>query len=85
MKDDVKILITDKCTEKEAEKYLASGTEIYTEQELIWMVENEMSDDMGYDESDRQKYLDMIQFHKEINDWSIVKYGNEYYYIAYVL
>lgn len=80
----LEILIADNCTEKEAEKYLAS-TEIYTEQELVWMVENEMTDDMGYDESDRQKYLDMIQFHTPVSDWSVVEYKGETYYISYVL
>lgn len=85
MKDDIKILIADKCTENEANKYLAAGTTIYTESDLVYMINNEMSDDMGYDESDRQKYINMVQTHKAINDWSIVKYGNEYYYIAYVL
>lgn len=81
----IRILMADRCTEAEAKKYLESGTEIYDETELMWMITNEMSDDRGFDDEDRQKYLDMIQNHIPLPDWSIVGFNDEVYYIAYVL
>ena len=76
----IRILMADRCTEAEAKKYLESGTEIYDETELMWMITNEMTDD-----EDKQKHLDMIQNHIPLPDWSIVGFNDEVYYIAYVL
>ena len=81
----IRILMADRCTEAEAKKYLESGAEIYDETELMWIITNEMTDDRGFDDEDRQKYLDMIQNHIPLPDWSIVGFNDEVYYIAYAL
>lgn len=83
--NELEILMLDHCTETEAKRFIENGASVYGERELIWMIENEMSDDMGYDDEDRQRMLDMIKTHTPVSDWSVVEYGNETYYISYVL
>ena len=73
---EIEILMKDRCTRAEAEKFIKAGTTIYTEEQEIVEVAREVSDDETIT-------LDNIR-RGNVTDISYVRYNDNDYYIVYV-
>ena len=72
----INVLIADRCTRTEAEKFLKAGTTIYTDEQEIVNVAREVSDDEPIT-------LDNIKS-GNVTDISYIRYNGNDYYIVYV-
>lgn len=72
----INVLMADRCTRAEAERFIKAGTTIYTDEQEIVEVAREVS----YDESIT---LDNIK-NGNVTDISYVRYNGNDYYIVYV-
>ena len=72
----IEVLMADRCTRAEAEKFIKAGTTIYTEEQEIVEVAREVSDDETIT-------LDNIKS-GNVTDISYVRYNDNDYYIVYV-
>lgn len=79
----IEVLVADRCTENEAEKYLERGTTIFESEEFELNVEKYL-DEWYYDEDDKDRIYDMIKTGNPATDWGVVTYNNNKYYIMYV-
>lgn len=81
--DEIKVLMKDRCTKKEAEDALKRGSIVYPDFEEnleLYLAEAEEMIDKEYSERLRR----MVETQTEICDWSIVEMGGKRYYIQYV-
>ena len=83
----IEILMADRCTKGEAEKFLKNGTLIYIAKDfesnyMEYASEDHASEEDIKDLTDR--YKNMIDNQEPITDWSIVNLGGKRYYIEYV-
>lgn len=83
----IKILMKDRCTKSEAEKYLENRVTIYEDLEENleqyleeWTHLNDESDDVKYTDQVRE----MIETKIPMTDWGVVEYEGHTYYIEYV-
>ena len=78
----INVLMTDRCTRAEAEKFLKNGTVVFEDFE-----ENVESylDEWDVDEDDREPYRKMVANKITVTDWGIVEQDGKTYYIMYVL
>lgn len=87
----IEILMRDRCTQKEAERFLKDGTQIYTADELRETLdkwpEELIPENTGPEEAAETKaaYLEMLDHGVEMQDHSIVEVDGQKYIIAYVL
>lgn len=81
---DIKVLMADRCTEKEAVKFLETGTAVFSASDFESNFDSYMSE-WGMDADDAEEYRAMIEKEKPMMDWSIVYFEDEKYYISYVL
>ena len=72
----INVLMADRCTRAEAEKFLNYGTTIYTDEQEIIEVAREVS-------ADETITLDNIKS-GNVTDISYVRYNDNDYYIVYV-
>lgn len=72
----IEILKEDRCTRAEAERFIKSGTTIYTDEQEILEVAREVSDNESIT-------LDNIK-NGNVTDISYVRYNDNDYYIVYV-
>ena len=72
----INVLMADRCTRTEAEKFIKAGTTIYTDEQEIVEVAKEVSDNESIT-------LDNIK-NGNVTDISYVRYNNNDYYIVYV-
>jgi hypothetical protein len=80
---NIKILMKDYCTRKEAKYFLENNTKVFSREELKKNIEIYFNE-WGVPVEERQSYFDMIENEKPVVFWSIVKYKNEIYYIQYI-
>ena len=83
----IEILMADRCTQREAEKFLKNGTVIYTAKDFESNYMDYASEDHASEEDMKELadlYKKMIDSQEPITDWSIVNLGGERYYIEYV-
>lgn len=81
----IEILMEDKCTKKEAINYVdTNNATIFTASELLEEVKYWKLDEED-PETYEAMYLNMIEKKEPLNDWGVVDYDNETYYIAYCL
>ena len=73
---EIEILMKDRCTRAEAEKFIKAGTTIYTDEKEIVEFAKEVSDDETIT-------LDNIR-RGNVTDISYVRYNDNDYYIVYV-
>lgn len=81
--DEIKVLMKDRCTKKEAEDALKRGSIVYPDFEEnleLYLAEAEEMIDKEYAESLRH----MVETQTKICDWSIVEMNGKRYYIQYV-
>ena len=83
----IKILMKDRCTKSEAEKYLENRVTIYEDLEKNleqyleeWAHLNDESDDVKYTDQVRE----MVKTKVPMTDWGVVEYNGKKYYIEYV-
>ena len=72
----INVLMADRCTRREAERFIKAGTTIYTDEQEIVEVAREVSDDETIT-------LDNIKS-GNVTDISYVRYNDNDYYIVYV-
>lgn len=78
---EIEILMIDRCTRKEAERFLKNGTTIFTEStEDIETLLNDCTC-----EEERSECKKMIEDKIPATDWGIVEDDGKMYYIRYVL
>lgn len=82
--DDIKILVQDGCTEKEAEKHLASGAVVLEEEDFRIFFSDYMKG-WEIEGGDQQPYREMLENKIPLPDWGVVEYDGKTYFIAYVL
>lgn len=80
---DIEILMLDRCTRSEAERFLKNGTEVFDGEEFAEHFEDYMAD-WGADEEDREEYRRMLETKKPARDWGVVEQDGKYYFIMYV-
>lgn len=87
----IQILMADRCTKAEAERFLNDGTQIYTADELREILEKwpeelipENTDPEEVAET-KAAYLEMLDHNIEMQDHSIVEVDGQKYIIAYVI
>lgn len=80
---EIEILMADRCTRKEAEKYLLDGTTIYDDFEENF--DSYMKEWDWADEEDIASFKKMIETKKPIRDWGVVELYEKTYYIMYAL
>ena len=73
----IEVLMADRCTRTEAEKFIKAGTTIYTDEQEIIEVAREVSAD------ETTITLDNIK-NGNVTDISYVRYNNNDYYIVSV-
>lgn len=85
----IEILMMDRCTKPEAEKFLKRGTTIF--EDLEENFDNYM-DEWKSSCIDEEEYTQMVNNFKKmietgeaVTDWSVVKLEGKNYYIMYVL
>lgn len=81
--DEIKVLMKDRCTKKEAEDALKRGSIVYPDFEEnleLYLADAEEMIDKEYAESLRR----MVETKTEICDWSIIEMDGKRYYIQYV-
>lgn len=79
----IEILMAERCTKREAERFLKEGTTIFEAAEFEENFENYMNDWYADDE-EIESYRRMIDEGIEPVDWSIAEYEGNKYYIMYV-
>ena len=72
----INVLMADRCTRREAERFINAGTTIYTDEQEIVEVAMEVSDNESI-------ALDDIK-NGNVTDISYVRYNDNDYYIVYV-
>lgn len=72
----IEILMEDRCTRKEAERFIKAGTTIYTDEQEIVEVAREVSEDETIT-------INNIK-NGNVTDFSYVRYNDNDYYIVYV-
>ena len=72
----INVLMADRCTRAEAEKFIKAGTTIYTDEQEIVNVAREVS-------ADETITLDNIK-NGNVTDIGFVRYDDNDYYIVYV-
>ncbi len=72
----INVLMADRCTRAEAEKFLKSGTTIYTDEQEIANIAREVS-------TDETITIDNIKS-GNVADISYVRYNDNDYYVVYV-
>lgn len=87
----IEILMEDRCTKNEAERFLKNGTTIYDDFEEnfdLYMEELKLSFPKGLEDED---YIELVDAYKKMiatgipaTDWGIVKTNEKTYYIQYV-
>lgn len=80
--EEIKILMMDGCTKKDAERHLKNGSIVFEDFEEHF--ETYMKE-WNIDEEEILTYKKMIEDKKPIPDWGIVKDGNKTFYIMYCL
>lgn len=75
--------MAERCTKREAERYLKEGTTIFEAAEFEENFENYMNE-WHADEEEIENYRKMIDEGREPADWSIAEYEGDKYYIMYV-
>lgn len=83
----IEILMADRCTQREAEKFLKNGTVIYTAKDFESNYMDYASEDHASEEDMKElagRYKKMIDSQEPMTDWSIVNLDGERYYIEYV-
>lgn len=83
----IKILMKDRCTKSEAEKYLENRVTIYEDLEKNleqyleeWAHLNDETDDVKYTDQVRK----MVETKIPMIDWGVVEYEGHTYYIEYI-
>ena len=82
---EIEILMEDRCTKSEAEKYLNNGTIIFEDfEENLDSYIKEFSDEdvIGFDE---KSFREMVETKKPLPDWGVVEKDGKTYYIMYAL
>lgn len=80
----IQILQADRCTRKEAERYLENRVTIFTAQDFEANFDNYMKEWFGtWDEEEIQAHRKMIEQKIPLTDWSIVDFEGNTYYIQY--
>lgn len=82
--EEIKILVQDGCTEKEAEKHLASGAVVLEEEDFRIFFSDYMKG-WEIEGGDQQPYREMLENKIPLPDWGVVEYDGKTYFIAYVL
>ena len=72
----INVLIADRCTRAEAERFIKAGTTIYTDEQEIVNIAKEVSDNEPIT-------LDNIK-NGNVTDISYLRYNDNDYYIVYV-
>ena len=80
--DEIKILMTDGCTESEAKKHLERGAMVYSD-----LPENfeRYAEEWQLDEEEREAIKSMIDTKESAQDWGVVEIDGKTYFIQYVL
>ena len=78
----IEILLEDRCTKSESEKYLKNGTTIFEDFEENF---DKYMDEWNVAETERREYAEMVKTGNPATDWGIVKKDGKTYYIMYVL
>ena len=79
---EIELLMMDKCTKSEAEKYLKNGSVVFEDfEENIEHYLNEWD----IKEGDKEEYRKMVTDKIPARDWGIVEDNEKTYYIMYVL
>lgn len=82
---EIAILMEDHCTLAEAKRFVdTNNATIFTASKLLEEVKYWKLDEED-PETYEAMYLNMIEKKEPLNDWSVVDYDNETYYIAYCL
>ena len=88
----IQILMKDRCTRKEAEYFLQTGTIIFEADEMIkyfesymneWFPENEIEPKERAENI--EQFRNMVYKNIPLKDWSIIEDNGEKFYIMYVL
>lgn len=79
---EIEILMMDRCTKTEAEKYLKNGTEIFVDFEKHF---DDYMKEWCMDKDDVAMCKKMINEKIPMINWGIVVKDNETYYIMYVV
>ncbi len=79
---EIEILMKDRCTKQEAEKFLKNGTTIFDDLE-----ENldDYFEEWNVDEEEKEIYRKMVSEKVPATDWGIVECDGKTYYIMYAL
>ena len=79
---EIEILMQDRCTRLEAEKFLKNGAVIFEdfEENMEYYL-----DGWAIEEEDREEYRKMVTDKIPVADWGIVEQDGKKYYIMYVL
>ena len=81
-KREIELLMLDRCTKSEAEKYLKNGSTIFEDFEKN--IESYL-DEWNIKEEDKDEYRKMVTDKIPARDWGIVEDNGKTYYIMYVL
>lgn len=81
-KREIELLMLDRCTKSEAEKYLKNGSTIFEDFEKN--IESYF-DEWNIKEEDKDEYRKMVTDKIPARDWGIVEDNGKTYYIMYVL
>lgn len=80
----IEILMLDKCTKSEAEKYLKNGSIIYEGGDFEKFFDDYMKE-WNIKEEDIEEYRKMVTDKIPALDWGIVEDNGKVYYIEYCL
>lgn len=80
----IEILMADRCTRKEAEKYLNYNSPIsatiYDSQDVLNLPEERKD---IWDDEDLKMFYRMVETGRNMEDWGVVDFEGERYYIEY--
>ena len=89
--EKIAVLMKDRCTKKEAERFLMEGTSIFESKEFEQHFDLYMDERFPrnqYDSEERQewirKFKEMMEHGTAVEDWGIVEDEHGKYYIEYV-
>lgn len=77
----VKIMMCDRCTKAEAEKFLESGSVVFEDLQVNF---EKYMNEWKLDPEEIENYKNMIDTKKPIPGWGVVTVYNETYFIMYI-
>lgn len=83
--EEIRILMKDRCTRKEAITFLKHGTIIYDGDDFEKNFDKYINEEWEIEEDYIPEYRQMVTDKIPVNDWSIVECDGKTYYIAYVI